>query len=219
VPARVRTGAGALVLSLLFAACGPAPAAKDPSAAGPGLAGVETPAGVALSQACVPTGPERCFDAIDDNCNGVVDEGCGLATGPLQFVVAWGDNPADVDLVVTDPMGGRVFEGNRQTSAGLRLDRDCPADACHGQNVENVVFEGAEPPRGKYRVEIVLSKLQTKEAGRQGEEAPTPVKVRFGARIGSRSYGADLELGRGDERKTFVFELCRDKDDAPQCKR
>jgi tRNA (guanosine-2'-O-)-methyltransferase len=219
VPAARHAAPLALLLLLSSAACGPSPAAKDPSAAGPALAAVETPAGVALSQACVPTGPERCFDAVDDNCNGVIDEGCGLATGALQFVVAWGDNPADVDLVVTDPLGGRVFEGNRQTTSGLRLDRDCPQDACHGQNVENVVFEGAEPPRGRYRVEVVLSKLQTKGAGRAGEDAPTPVKVRFGARIGSRSYGADVELSHGDERKAFVFELCRDDDDAPQCKR
>jgi len=32
-------------------------------------------------------GPEICGNAIDDNCNGIIDEGCGLRTGKVQFEV------------------------------------------------------------------------------------------------------------------------------------
>ena len=153
--------------------------------------------------ACTPTGPEQCFNAVDDNCNGIIDEGCGVGTGVLQFTIAWGDNPADVDLVVTDPTGARVFEGNRSLATGLRLDRDCPgppngAEGCNGQNIENVFFDGQEPLRGRYLVEIKLTDLRG---------APSPVNVRFGARVGSRSFGADVALSVGDDKKAFTFDL------------
>jgi tRNA (guanosine-2'-O-)-methyltransferase len=157
----------------------------------------EAPPGVALQTACTPSGPELCFNATDDNCNGVIDEGCGLSTGALQFIISWGDSPADIDISVTDPSGARVNQDNRATPAGLRLDRDCPSEACHGQNVENVFFDGSDPPRGRYKVDVVVTDLH---------DAQAPVSVRFGARIGSRSYGADLSLGRGD-RKAFTFDL------------
>jgi hypothetical protein len=155
--------------------------------------------GMNLVQACTPTGPEICFNAIDDNCNGVIDEGCGSCTGLLQFAIAWGDNPADVDLIVTDPLGARVFEGNKSTPSGLRLDQDCPRDeGCKGQNVENVCFEGGEPPKGKYKVEVRLGDLNGAKA---------PVEVRLGARIGNRSMGADVSLLKPEDSKSFSFEL------------
>ena len=86
-----------IVLVLVAIACG-GPAATTKTAANIAVSHIEAPYGVTLVEACTPTGPEICFNAVDDNCNGVIDEGCGIATGPLQFTIAWGDNPADVDL-------------------------------------------------------------------------------------------------------------------------
>ena len=187
------------VAGVMVGACGPSSSGAR-SAAGANLhaAKFAAPPGVMLVSACTPTGPEMCFNAVDDNCNGIIDEGCGVCTGPLQFMVSWGDSPADVDLIVTDPTGARVFEGNRATSAGLRLDHDCPSEGCSGQNIENICFEGGDPPRGRYVMEVKLADLHA---------ATAPVRVRFGARVGSHTYGADVALSQNDDRKTFSFEL------------
>jgi tRNA (guanosine-2'-O-)-methyltransferase len=177
--------------------CGPGTGAK--SAHGLAIVHIEAPVGVTLVEACTPTGPEICFNAVDDNCNGVIDEGCGIATGPLQFTVAWGDSPADVVLRVTDPSSDFVDDNHpTRSDERLRLDRDCPKDACYGQNIENVLWGGLDPPRGSYGVDVFLDDLHG---------APLPVSVRFGARVGSRSYGADLTLDTKDDKKHFVFTL------------
>ena len=154
--------------------------------------------GVELVTACTPTGVELCFNAIDDNCNGVIDEGCGIATGLLQFSIAWGEAAADVDLTVVDPAGTTTSAQNKSTPTGFRLDRDCPTEQCSGQNEETVYFEGNEPPRGKYRVEVKLN---------DPKGASLPLCVRLGARVGSRTFGANVNLTSKDEKKSVTFVL------------
>jgi hypothetical protein len=159
---------------------------------------VGTPPGVSFSSVCTPTGRELCFNAIDDNCNGVIDEGCGLGTGVLQWEIAWGENNAEVELTVTDPAGDRLTDANRSTPSGLHLDRACPKDGCHGQNVENVFFEGNDPPEGHYTVEVKL--LDPKGV-------TLPLKVQFAWKIGGRSSGTELVIASPDDKKVFSFEL------------
>lgn len=180
------------------ASCREVPPPVDPGAR---LRDVVTPDGQALPATCVPTGPESCFDARDDNCNGVIDEGCGLQTGVLQFTIAWAEASADVDLEVTDP-DGELATTEGPTRAGLVKDRDCPragAD-CHGQNVENVFLGEGQPARGRYRVVVRLDAL--------GGARP-PVKVQLGARVGQRTFALPVELspGRATEEKAFEFTL------------
>ncbi len=155
--------------------------------------------GVVVTSACTPTGAELCFNANDDNCNGVIDEGCGVGTGVLQFMVAWGDSPADIDLSVLDPNGKRVQKSNR-SNEGLSLEKNCPDDGCHGQNVENIFFDGAEPPHGRYVVDVKLV---------DPRGAELPVRARFSARVGSRIYAMDLRLSPegGQDNQAFRFDL------------
>lgn len=180
----------------LLAACGPTLTPAGPPVVAKNLTATE---GVSLAAGCTPTGPELCFNATDDNCNGVIDEGCGVGTGVLQFIVAWGDSPADVDLIVTDPRQNKVSKANRTAESGLQLEKSCPDDGCHAQNVENVFFDGAEPVRGTYLVEVRLV---------DAKGAELPVKAHLSARIGARTWAADLVLAPGaSERQGFSFEL------------
>lgn len=191
------------VLGLTF--CAPATPAKS-ALVDFAATSLVAPQGAQLEQACTPTGPELCFNAVDDNCNGVIDEGCGLDTGVLQFTIAWSASTADVNLSLTAPGDEHLPNGrDRSTKSGFHLDRDCPGDdGCGGQNIENVYYDGSEPPRGSYAVDITLADLHGAEP---------PVQVHFGARLGSRVVSFDVLLGAstpGDDtqrKKTFTFVL------------
>jgi tRNA (guanosine-2'-O-)-methyltransferase len=160
---------------------------------------IDAKPGAVIDRACVPSGPELCFNARDDNCNGILDEGCGVNTGLVQFAVAWAEAGADVDLRVTDP-NGELVEVGRATQSGLVKDRDCPGklNACRGQNMENVYLEDGDPARGKYRLRVRLEQL--------GAENP-PIVVTLGARVGPKTYALELTLARAGDEHEVVFEL------------
>jgi hypothetical protein len=148
------------------------------------------PAESALQNAsfsCVAVGSEVCFNALDDNCNGPIDEGCGVDGGLVQFIIAWQPPNADVDLEVRDPSGA-LIEVARAGGSGLLRDRDCPGDAeeCAGRSMENVYLADEEKlMRGRYQVTVRLERWTDVE---------TPVRVNFSARLGERRLGTQLVL-------------------------
>lgn len=181
----------ALGFGLALAACGaPSP---PPAAAPSASAGDEA----SLANATTATGPELCSNASDDNRNGLIDEGCGLSLGLVQFLAGWDAAKADVDLRVVDP-NGELIEVGRVARSGLTKDRDCPgrASECQGRNLENVYLAEGQPVKGEYRLRLRLESL--------GGEAP-PIRVHLGARLGaiSRSYEVSLETPEAEREIRF----------------
>lgn len=186
---RVRTGNAAVAMAAAAFACvGPLTPSqpKSPSTVTKVVDAAVGGGRFAVGQSCNASGVETCFNATDDNCNGLVDEGCGLATGVLQIVAAWDEPTADVDLEVIDP-SGEPAEVGRVTAAGLTKDRDCPGETeeCGGQNFEVVTNVSETLPLGRYRVTLIL------ERPAQGVSV---VGVRIGGHVGQDALSGHVEL-------------------------
>jgi hypothetical protein len=195
---RIRS-AGSVLAAFALLSCGRAagaPASVAPSVARSPLVAVFDGQ---TGEARVLGGPERCFNARDDDGNGLIDEGCGLRTGLVQFVIAWDARTADVDLLVTDPKG-ELSDVGRPTSSGLVKERDCPGrhDECGGKNYENVYLEKEEARRGTYKVSVRLERL---------EDEDVPIRVTLGARIGPKVYVTEVDLTSIEQRADLKFVL------------
>lgn len=170
----------ALGAILALAGCGSRSGVEKP------LAAPDSAAATGLQSATTPTAAESCGNAVDDNRNGLIDEGCGLSLGLVQFLAGWSAPKADVDLRVIDP-NGELIEVGRVAQSGLTKDRDCPGRGgeCQGRNLENVYLAEGEPLKGEYRLRVRLETL--------GGESP-PIRVNLGARLGALSRAFEVEL-------------------------
>jgi hypothetical protein len=178
----------------------PPPAAKaDSPPSSPAPDGDDGPSLRAL-EPCLPQGYEVCFNALDDNCNGALEEGCGIPAGVVQFMIGWEAMRADVDLNVTDP-NGELIEAGRIARSGLIKTRDCPGrrQECGGVNLENVFLEGNKAPtRGTYRVSVALESL--------GGEQP-PIWVNLSSRLGTKRYAFEIRLFAPEDERHVELAL------------
>lgn len=147
-----------LSTSLLALGCGGAPpvVSEPPPPAPPPTLVASAPRlaeGVTqLDPVCAEGTEERC-DAVDQDCDGRIDEGCeGATDAPFVVSVAW-NGTADVDLVLSAP-------------EGVSPDRE--ARGCDGPRLERASI--SQPHAGPYRVEVA-------HAGPCGEPAPVTVSV------------------------------------------
>jgi tRNA (guanosine-2'-O-)-methyltransferase len=118
-------------------------------------AAVAPPAEVQVLQAQCQPGTQEACNGLDDNCDGVIDEGCGYSGGNIQITAAW-QTASDIDLHVVDPAGHEIYYAQRNSASGGTLDHDANAAcAVAPPTVENVYWNTQDPPRGQYQVRIV----------------------------------------------------------------
>ena len=98
---------------------------------------------------------EESCNAIDDDCDGEIDDGCGYGTGLMQVTASW-DTGADIDLYVTGPLGDTLSFQRPSTHAGARVDHSGRGDCVEMPNpqVENIRWVGTRPIDGIYEVEV-----------------------------------------------------------------
>ncbi len=147
-----------------------------------------------FSTGCVRSGLEQCFNAIDDDCNGHVDEQCGAPDGLIQLIIAWDAAPIDVDLDVTDANGELARSGS-VTQLGYIKDRDCPISAaCGDQNTETVTSVDRIPTRSPLSVAIRVKGMQPD---------PWQVRVQLGGHLGPWPISAWTFLVNSNDRAEF----------------
>jgi hypothetical protein len=104
---------------------------------------------------CTNPVEEKC-NALDDDCDGVIDDGCGYGGGLMQVTASW-NTGSDIDLYVTGPLGDTLSFQRPSTPSGGRVDHagrgDCEPDMPNPR-IENVRWVGERPIPGIYEVEI-----------------------------------------------------------------
>jgi tRNA (guanosine-2'-O-)-methyltransferase len=137
---------------------------------------------------------EQCFNAIDDDCDGHVDERCGTPDGLIQLIIAWEVATTDVDLDVTDA-NGDLATPEAVTQLGFLKDRDCPLNStCGDQNTETVSSVESGSFNGPLNVTIRI---------KGNPPNMTPLRVQLGGHLGSRPVSAWTLLANPNTRAEF----------------
>ena len=103
---------------------------------------------------CVPGSNELC-NAIDEDCDGRIDEGgCPYRSGDVQVTMTW-NNGSDIDLFVREP-DGDVLSHQRSTSARGGLFDYAGRGQCDSAieypRIENVSWLREDAPEGEYQL-------------------------------------------------------------------
>ena len=99
---------------------------------------------------------EETCNALDDNCDGVIDEGCGYGGGLMQITASW-DTGSDIDLYVTGPSGELLSFQRPLSPGGGRVDHSGRGDCdptMPNPRLENIRWLHDRPTPGVYEVQL-----------------------------------------------------------------
>jgi hypothetical protein len=161
-----------------------------------GWKGAEQP-----NSSCVKeSNKELCWDGVDNNCNGQIDEGCpyGGGNSALHILIAWKAN-VDLDLHVVGPDGNEISFKNR-VGGELMLDKDCHGDDCPQGNVENVFVPiDKVVAKGHYRFWIQDGNPKT-------DKDPT-IPFMMGIGVGAKAFFVPAMItNKSGEQKAYEFD-------------
>lgn len=130
--------------------------ARQQASEGKSFTGVNVNADARRVDVTCEYGAYETCNAVDDDCNGVIDDDCGYESGDVQITVSW-NSGADIDLYITEPSGSTLFynEQHKHSAGGGHLDHDARGDCRREQKnprIENAYWSSAK--RGNYKVEL-----------------------------------------------------------------
>ncbi len=137
------------------------------------------------SMVCLPQPGEVCGDGIDDNCNGLVDEGCRSELTRPGFVAAWRAPGAAVEALLFEP-SGELAAAAGDPEAPFEWVTSSSSLAQGGYQAFLLrAGDSIEATPGRYRLRIVLRRMSN---------LPGPVRVFVTARLGSQAHHEQVEL-------------------------
>lgn len=99
------------------------------------------------------------------------------SSGDVQVLLKW-DNHNDLDLMVTDPSGAKVWYQNRTVSSGGQLEIDMNVRYPDSKNpLENIFWPTGGAPSGSYNVYLVYYKKHEEVSGN-----PYKITVKYGSK-------------------------------------
>lgn len=76
--------------------------------------------------------------------------------GDIAFRLQW-EGTADLDLMVTEPSGQKIWFGGRRSATGGTLDVDCNFQTICAHPIENVFWAKGTAPAGTYHYLVSLA--------------------------------------------------------------
>ena len=100
----------------------------------------------------------------DEEIDNRLDDAGGHSSEQLSVSLAWGTTD-DIDLIVYEPDGTRIFFNDKVSASGGRLDVDANRTGANltSSPVENVFW--TNPPVGAYRIDVYVYKLNNTSVG------------------------------------------------------
>ncbi len=104
---------------------------------------------------CFPSGTELCGNLLDDDCDGLADEGCGSEAAASLVALQWDEPQARLSLLVIGPDGERARQ-DATTASGLVLSAKQDAKRRGSPSPLWVSTSGRPPAPGRYRITVRL---------------------------------------------------------------